>query len=121
MTTSRLLAVVTIIAVCVAAIVPGATAYTLIGHWRHIQNISDPHIQKLGQWAITEVNEVSPSGPLTFIKVTSGLQPAIALMEVEEYLLHINASRNDVINSYAAMLIEEDNTRKLDFFERDHS
>uniref|UniRef100_A0A0D9VR27 Uncharacterized protein n=1 Tax=Leersia perrieri TaxID=77586 RepID=A0A0D9VR27_9ORYZ len=68
-----------------------------------------------------ETNKVSPSSLLTFSQVTSGLQPEFALIKKKAYLLHINASRYEVINSYAAMLIEHANTRRLDFFEEDRS
>uniref|UniRef100_A0A0D9VR29 Cystatin domain-containing protein n=1 Tax=Leersia perrieri TaxID=77586 RepID=A0A0D9VR29_9ORYZ len=114
---------VAIVVVCVAATVPGATAYGLIGRWRHIQNISDPHIQELGQWAVMEINKVSPSSLLMFSKVTSGLEPAFHFRKMKYRLLHIDASRCGVMHSYKALLIIEqaNNMRKLLSFEGDRS
>uniref|UniRef100_A0A0D9WP00 Cystatin domain-containing protein n=1 Tax=Leersia perrieri TaxID=77586 RepID=A0A0D9WP00_9ORYZ len=115
---SRLLTAVAIIAVYVAATAPIATA---IIRGRHpIKDINDPHTQELGQWAVSETNKVKPSSPLTFSKVTSGKEHyAFSTME---YILHIDASRNDVIHSYTAVVIEEAaKLRKLFSFRMNHS
>uniref|UniRef100_A0A0D9WYJ0 Cystatin domain-containing protein n=1 Tax=Leersia perrieri TaxID=77586 RepID=A0A0D9WYJ0_9ORYZ len=123
MTANRLLlAIVAIISVCVAATALGATAYIVIGGWRHIQNISDPNIQELGQWAVTEANKVSPSRLLTFSKVTDALKPALHFETTKYCLLLIDASRYGVMLKYDVLLIVKNgNPRKLLSFEGAHS
>uniref|UniRef100_A0A0D9VRZ0 Cystatin domain-containing protein n=1 Tax=Leersia perrieri TaxID=77586 RepID=A0A0D9VRZ0_9ORYZ len=119
MASRLLLAAIAIVAVYVAAMVPGARAFGIIGGWRRIENISDPHIQELGQWAVMETNKGSPSSPLTFSKVTSAFEPWFRFMKFRH--LDIDASRCGVMHIYKAMLIIEhaNNTRKLLSFEGD--
>uniref|UniRef100_A0A0D9VR26 Cystatin domain-containing protein n=1 Tax=Leersia perrieri TaxID=77586 RepID=A0A0D9VR26_9ORYZ len=116
-TSSLLLAAVAVVAVCAAAAAPHATV-ALAGGWSPITNIRDPHIQELGQWAITEVNKnPSTSGPLTFSKVTGGEQQVVNGIN---YRLDIDASSSiDVDGSYKAVVYEQDSTtRKLISFEK---
>uniref|UniRef100_A0A0D9WY57 Cystatin domain-containing protein n=1 Tax=Leersia perrieri TaxID=77586 RepID=A0A0D9WY57_9ORYZ len=121
MASRLLLAVVAIVTVFVAATVPGVTAYVVIKGWRHIQNISDPNIQELGQWAVTETNKVSPSSLLTFSKVTSAWKPELHFETTKYRLLLIDASRSGVMHNYEALLIVENaHTRKLLSFEGHH-
>uniref|UniRef100_A0A0D9UZZ6 Cystatin domain-containing protein n=1 Tax=Leersia perrieri TaxID=77586 RepID=A0A0D9UZZ6_9ORYZ len=103
-----LLAAVAIIAVvCTAA----AAAPRTMDDWSPIENTDDPHIQELGQWAVSEENKKVLKMALTFSKVTSGEQKDIAGVEYRR--LHIDASRYDVISSYTAVVIEQVDTRKL--------
>uniref|UniRef100_A0A0D9VR24 Cystatin domain-containing protein n=1 Tax=Leersia perrieri TaxID=77586 RepID=A0A0D9VR24_9ORYZ len=112
MTTSSLLlaAAVAMVAVCIAT-APGATA-ALVGGWSPIKNISDPHIQELGQWAVSEVNKkVTTRGGLKFGKVTGGEQQVVNGIN---YRLDIEASSNiDANGSYKAVVYEKDSTTPM--------
>uniref|UniRef100_A0ACD5YKS9 Uncharacterized protein n=1 Tax=Avena sativa TaxID=4498 RepID=A0ACD5YKS9_AVESA len=92
-----------------------ATPVTAIpGGWSNIKNITDPHIQELGKWAVMEHNKVDNDN-LKFQKVVSGKQQ---IVNGVNYHLFIDAMRLEGSHgTYRAVLFEEDssnpNTRKL--------
>uniref|UniRef100_A0A0D9WYJ1 Cystatin domain-containing protein n=1 Tax=Leersia perrieri TaxID=77586 RepID=A0A0D9WYJ1_9ORYZ len=112
MTTSGLLlAALAIVAICAAAAAPSVMVADVVGGWSPIEDINDPHIQELGEWAVSEHNKVSTTSVLTFSKVTSGEQQVVSGMN---YRLFIAASTsNDTNGSYVAVVFEQASTRKL--------
>jgi hypothetical protein len=94
-----------------------ATPATAIpGGWSNI-NITNPHIQELGKWAVLEENK-SGIYNIKFQKVVSGDQQ---IVNGVNYRLIIDALRVDGLHgTYQAGLFEQDstnpNTRKLKYF-----
>jgi hypothetical protein len=56
------------------------------GEWQPVKNITDPHIQKLGKWAVVEDMKVSNCG-LKFNKVVSA---EVKILDGKNYRLHID-------------------------------
>ncbi|CAM0949318.1 unnamed protein product [Alopecurus aequalis] len=101
--------------VTIATIIYAAaiTATAIPGGWSKI-NITEPHIQELGKWAVMEHNKVGNDN-LRFQKVVSGENQ---IVNGVNYRLVIDALRLDAsYGTYMSVLFEEDssnpNTRKL--------
>jgi len=56
-----------------------AAVSTKTGQWAEIENVTDPYVQDLGKWAVTEHNKQSGEG-LEFGKVVRGRQQVVAGM-----------------------------------------
>ncbi|WVZ57396.1 hypothetical protein U9M48_007785 [Paspalum notatum var. saurae] len=83
---SALIAAAAVVALCSSA-APTASA-AIVGGWRPIMDVSDPHIQELGSWAVSEHVKEAADG-LSFTKVVSGEQQVVAGMN---YKLEIEAT-----------------------------
>ncbi|KAL5217437.1 hypothetical protein ABZP36_018121 [Zizania latifolia] len=121
MNTRSLLLVAVAVAVCCAATATEQATAITVGSWQPIKDISDPHVQELGRWAVAEANKAAPSNELTFRRVTGGEQQVVAGVN---YRLDVAASsRNDMDGVYKAVLYEQDwtNTRKLISLDKIHS
>ncbi|KAL6645599.1 hypothetical protein ACP70R_017207 [Stipagrostis hirtigluma subsp. patula] len=82
------------------------------GGWSPIKDINDPHIQELGEWAVTEHVKQANDG-LKFSRVVSGDQQVVAGVN---YRLVVDASNNDGKDAkYQAVVYEREwtNTREL--------
>ncbi|CAL4940201.1 unnamed protein product [Urochloa decumbens] len=92
-----------------------------LGGWRAIQNVSDPHIQELGGWALGQAQEkrLAGAGPgLRFRRVVSGEQQVVAGMN---YRLHVDAADpKGRAAPYVAVVYEQlwTNTRELTSFDK---
>lgn len=84
----------------------------LAGGWSPIRNVSEPHIQELGGWAVTEHVRVANDG-LRFGEVTSGEQQVVSGMNYR-LVLHATDADGDVA-AYGALVYEQSwtNTREL--------
>uniref|UniRef100_A0A0D9VR28 Cystatin domain-containing protein n=1 Tax=Leersia perrieri TaxID=77586 RepID=A0A0D9VR28_9ORYZ len=107
------------ISLLLAAVAATATAAPgTIGGWSPIKNTDDPHIQELGQWAVTEENKRVTSNTITFRMVINGEQQLVSGMN---YRLTINASSlHDDDGGYKAVVYEQEWTkmRKLISFDK---
>ena len=56
-----------------------AAVSTKTGQWAEIENVTEPYVQDLGKWAVTEHNKQSGEG-LEFGKVVRGRQQVVAGM-----------------------------------------
>ncbi|PUZ40488.1 hypothetical protein GQ55_9G428300 [Panicum hallii var. hallii] len=109
------LAALLLAAVAVAA-TPAAVAARvgppLAGGWSPIKDVSDPHIQELGGWAVAEHARLANDG-LRFGEVTGGEQQVVAGMN---YKLVLDATDADgAVGAYGAFVYEQawTNTREL--------
>lgn len=101
-----------LVAAAAAAARAGAPARPLAGGWFPIRNVSDPHIQELGGWAVTEHVRLANDG-LRFGEVTSGEQQVVSGMN---YRLVLDATDADgKLAAYGAFVYEQSwtNTREL--------
>ena len=88
------------------------------GKWQPITNITDPHVQDLGAWAVAEHTKVYNDG-LRFARVVSG---EVQIVAGENYRLDVDALRLDGKDAmYKAEVFEQDwptmTTRKLVSFD----
>ncbi|KAG2551033.1 cysteine proteinase inhibitor 8-like [Panicum virgatum] len=133
---SLLIGAAVIIALCsVAPAAAARAAHIIVGGWRpikdvkdpHIQelggwspakDVSDPHIQELGSWAVAEHTRQANDG-LRFGKVISAQEQQI--VDGVNYKLFLDAAdaSGDVAN-YGALVHEQErtNTRELTAFAR---
>lgn len=84
----------------------------LAGGWSPIRNVSDPHIQELGGWAVTEHVRRANDG-LRFGEVTGGEEQVVSGMN---YKLVLDATDADgKVAAYGAFVYEQSwtNTREL--------
>ena len=116
--TALLVAVVAVSAVAAAA-TPAALAARvgrqLAGGWGPIKDVSDPHIQELGGWAVAEHARLANDG-LRFGEVTGGEQQVVSGMN---YKLVLDATdANGAVAAYEAFVYERSwtNTRELKSF-----
>uniref|UniRef100_A0ACD5XW08 Uncharacterized protein n=1 Tax=Avena sativa TaxID=4498 RepID=A0ACD5XW08_AVESA len=65
--------------VAVAAALGGRNPGPLVGGWRPIPDVKDPHIQELGGWAVTQHAKLA-SDRLQFRQVTSGEEQVVSGM-----------------------------------------
>ncbi|KQK22985.1 hypothetical protein BRADI_1g70480v3 [Brachypodium distachyon] len=111
MRTSPLLAFLAVASVLCAAATPAAA---LGAEWKSIKNVTDPHIQELGAWAVAEHGKVA-NDRLRFRKVVDG--KLLVLVGVT-YLLDVDAVRLDGKDAvYKAKVYEQDTSRKLISFQ----
>uniref|UniRef100_A0A0E0KAD2 Cysteine proteinase inhibitor n=1 Tax=Oryza punctata TaxID=4537 RepID=A0A0E0KAD2_ORYPU len=121
MRTSNLLFAAVAVAIAIFAVfaAAGATA-TTVGSWEPV-DISDPHVQELGRWAVAEADRGTASGGLTFDRVTVGEKQVVAGVN---YRLTLEASSSGAkYGRYEAVVHEQDprsNARKLVSFEPIH-
>ncbi|CAN6312203.1 unnamed protein product [Urochloa humidicola] len=93
----------------------------LAGGWSGIQNVSDPHIQELGGWALGQAQEkqLAGAGPgLRFRRVVRGEQQVVAGMN---YRLYVDAADpRGRAAPYVAVVFEQvwTSTRELTSFEK---
>ncbi|CAN6289028.1 unnamed protein product [Urochloa humidicola] len=109
----RLAAAMLLAAVAVAAApAAAARAGALAGGWGPIKDVSDPHIQELGGWAVAEHARLANDG-LRFGEVTRGEQQVVSGMN---YKLVLDATGADgTVAAYGAFVYEQSwtNTREL--------
>ncbi|CAL4923358.1 unnamed protein product [Urochloa decumbens] len=104
-----------------AALGGGGSRGPLVGGWSAIQNVSDPHIQELGGWALGQAQEkrLAGAGPgLRFRRVVSGYQQVVAGMN---YRLYVDAADpKGRAAPYVAVVYERlwTNTRELTSFDK---
>lgn len=60
-----------------AAAPAGEVPRFVVGGWRPIKDVSDPHIQELGRWAVLEYVKRANDG-LAFVKVVRGEEQVVA-------------------------------------------
>ncbi|CAN6289029.1 unnamed protein product [Urochloa humidicola] len=92
----------------------------LVGGWSAIQNVSDPHIQELGGWALGQAQEKRLAGAgLRFRRVVRGEQQVVAGMN---YRLYVDAAEagGRAAPPYVAVVFEQvwTNTRELTSFDK---
>ncbi|CAN6305281.1 unnamed protein product [Urochloa humidicola] len=114
---SVLIVATAVVALC--SIAPAAAALAepeIVGGWNPIKDVSDPHIQELGRWAVAEhVKKVNDG--LRFGKVVSGEEQVVSGMN---YKLVIEATGPDgKSGTYGAAVYEQEwtKTRQLLAFE----
>nr|CAB3500387.1 unnamed protein product [Digitaria exilis] len=87
------------------------------GGWRAISDVSDPHIQELGGWALGQAKQQRLCGQgLTFRRVVSGQQQVVAGMNYRLYVDAADARGRSA--PYEALVFEQvwTNTRELTSF-----
>ncbi|KAL5728883.1 hypothetical protein ACHQM5_001913 [Ranunculus cassubicifolius] len=75
----------------------------LVGSWTPIKDISDPHIQELGQFAVSEHNKADGTN-LRFDRVTKGESQVVS---GENYRLVVKAVDGSAANNYEAVVWEK--------------
>ncbi|CAL4931812.1 unnamed protein product [Urochloa decumbens] len=108
-----------LVAAVAVAVAPAAKAARpmLAGGWGPIKDVSDPHIQELGGWAVSEHVKLANDG-LRFGAVTRGEQQVVSGMN---YKLVLDATGADgTVAAYGALVYEQSwtNTRELVSFAR---
>lgn len=85
----------------------------IVGGWKPIKNVNDPHIQELGRWAVSEHVKQASDG-LVFSKVVSGEEQVVA---GTNYKLVIQVTKGGGAGksaTYGAVVYEKlDKTRQL--------
>jgi len=110
-----MLIVVAAAVVGLCSVAPAASAREepqIVGGWKPIKNVNDPHIQEIGRWAVAEHVKQASDG-LVFSKVVSGEEQIVA---GTNYKLVIQATRGGSGKSvtYGAVVYEKlDKTRQL--------
>ena len=94
--------------------VSAARPAVLVGGWRPIENVSDPHVQEIGKFAVTEHNKKATAS-LKFQSVVSGETQVVA---GTNYRLVIAAADGGASNKYEAVVWEKSwmNFRSLTSF-----
>jgi cystatin-C len=91
----------------------------LLGGWSAIRNVSDPHIQELGGWALGQAKEKQlASTGLLFRRVVRGEQQVVSGMN---YRLYVDAADTGGRSApYVAVVYEQvwTNTRQLTSFSK---
>ncbi|KAM3315011.1 hypothetical protein ACQJBY_033645 [Aegilops geniculata] len=100
------------------SIIATRTLTALDGEWQPIKNVTDPHVQDLGTWAVAQHNKVSISR-LRFAMVLSG---EVQIVAGVEYRLDVQALQGDGKDAmYKAEVFEQgwptNTTRNLISFE----
>ena len=80
-----------------------ARTEALAGGWRPIKNISDPHVQEIGEFAVTEHNKQAKES-LKFQSVVSGETQVVS---GTNYRLVVVAEDGGVSNKYEAVVWEK--------------
>ena len=110
---SLLIGAAVIIALCsVAPAAAARAAHIIVGGWRPIKDVNDPHIQELGGWAVSEHVRQANDG-LRFGRVVSGDEQVVSGMN---YMLLIEATNGAGKSAtYGAAVYEQEwtKTRKL--------
>ncbi|PAN48949.1 hypothetical protein GQ55_9G428100 [Panicum hallii var. hallii] len=110
-------AVIALCSVAPAAAAREAPAPIIVGGWRPIKDVNDPHVQELGGWAVSEHVRQANDG-LRFVKVVSGDEQVVSGMN---YMLLIEATSGAAGKSatYGAAVYEQEwtKTRRLLAFE----
>lgn len=111
-TRALLLATATLLLLVAASAAARAGPPPLAGGWFPISNVSDPHIQELGGWAVAEHVRLANDG-LRFGQVTSGEQQVVAGVNYRLNLDTTDADGN--LAAYEAFVYERSwtNTREL--------
>ena len=96
--------------------VSAARPAVLVGGWRPIENVSDPHVQEIGKFAVTEHNKKATAS-LKFQSVVSGETQVVA---GTNYRLVIAAADGGASNKYEAVVWEKSwmDFRSLTSFKR---
>ena len=115
-------ALISMLIVAAAAVVglcsvaPAASAREepqIVGGWKPIKNVNDPHIQEIGRWAVSEHVKQASDG-LVFSKVVSG---EVQIVAGTNYRLVIQATKGGGAGksaTYGAVVYEKvDKTRQL--------
>ncbi|XP_066385174.1 cysteine proteinase inhibitor 8-like [Miscanthus floridulus] len=93
------------------SVAPAASASEepqIVGGWKSIKNVNDPHIQELGRWAVSEY-DTAASDSLVFSKVVSGEEQVVA---GTNYKLIIEATKGAGKNAtYGAAVYEKEWTK----------
>lgn len=90
-----------------------------VGGWGAIQDVSDPHIQELGEWALGQAKQQRLCGQgLRFRRVVSGQQQVVAGMNYRLYVDAADARGRSA--PYEALVFEQlwTKTRQLTSFKR---
>ncbi|RLN39838.1 cystatin 6 precursor [Panicum miliaceum] len=114
--TALLLAAVAAVATAPAAAAAARVGRPLFGGWSPIKDVSHPHIQELGGWAVAEHARRVNDG-LRFGEVTGGEKQVVSGMN---YKLVLDATDADgAVAAYVAFVYEQSwtNTRELMSFE----
>ncbi|KAF8690802.1 hypothetical protein HU200_041193 [Digitaria exilis] len=101
-----------VIAIVAIQMVATPTMAGLVGGFKPIDNINDPHVQELGGWAVTEHVKKANDG-LTFTNVVSG---DVQVVAGYKYRLIVDVSdSNGKDAKYQAVVWERDwlNSREL--------
>ncbi|KAL5211606.1 hypothetical protein ABZP36_022453 [Zizania latifolia] len=93
----------------------GGSRGPLLGGWSQIKDVSDPHIQELGGWAVRQHVSLASDG-LRFRRVTSGEQQVVSGMNYR--LVIVASGPGGKRASYVAVVYEQSwtNTRQLTSF-----
>ncbi|RCV44172.1 hypothetical protein SETIT_9G352900v2 [Setaria italica] len=122
-----LLLIPLLVALAAAATVPARAALggggggrgPLAGGWSAIQNVSDPHIQELGGWALGQAKEKQLAGAgLRFRRVVRGEQQVVSGMNYRLYVDVADAGGRSA--PYVAVVYEQlwTSTRELTSFNK---
>ncbi|GMY36707.1 cysteine proteinase inhibitor 5-like [Fagus crenata] len=76
---------------------------SVVGGWQPIQDISDPHVTEIGEYAVDEYNKESKS-ELSFVSVVKGETQVVS---GTNYRLTVAAKDGDVTNNYEAIVWEK--------------
>nr|CAB3500386.1 unnamed protein product [Digitaria exilis] len=111
----RLLAVAALLVVVAVATVP-TTPFTA-GGWSPIKDVSDPYIQELGAWAVSEYLKQGHVGGLQYGQVLSGEQQVVSGMNYKLVLDAMDTTATTA-NKYKAFVFDQwTKTRELKSFE----
>ncbi|KAM5588029.1 cysteine proteinase inhibitor 1-like [Rosa sericea] len=88
----------------------------IAGGWEPIKNISDPHVQDIAKWAVTEYNQQSHKA-LFFLRVVQGQEQVVA---GTNYKLVISVKDGSSTVNYEGFVFEklQETSRKLVSFTR---
>lgn len=112
---SMLIAAAAVVGLC--SVAPAASAREeplqpqIVGGWKPIKNVNDPHVQEIGRWAVSEHIKTANDG-LGFGRVVSGEEQIVA---GKNYRLRIQATKVGGQKAmYRAVVYEQlTNTRQL--------
>ncbi|XP_038894857.1 cysteine proteinase inhibitor 1 [Benincasa hispida] len=87
----------------------------LLGGWKKIDDVNDPHVQEIAMFAVTEYNKQSKGVTIEFKSVVSGETQVVSGIN---YRLVIDAKRGESVGKYRAMVWEKpwENSKKLTSF-----
>lgn len=88
----------------------------IVGGWEPIRDVSEPHIQELGSWAVAQHARLA-TDRLRFLRVTRGEQQVVAGMNYRLFVDAQDAAGRSA--PYVAVVYEQSwtNTRKLTSFD----
>jgi accessory colonization factor AcfC len=111
---SALIVAAAVLALCSAA--AARVEPQIVGGWKPIKDVSDPHIQELGAWAVSEHVKQANDG-VRFVKVVSGEEQVVSGMNYKLVIEATDGAGKSATYGAAVYEQEETKTRQLLTFE----